>query len=362
MTNLDDLSALRTLDPQRMLDHVASLPRQCRDAWAATRRLALPERYLGVHKVVIAGMGGSAIGGDLAAAVAADSSPKPILVHRDYDLPAYVDPRTLVIASSYSGNTEETLAAFRAAHERGCPLLAVATGGKLAQLAGEWQVPLVSFDYRSQPRAALGYLFVSLLGVLRALGLVEDLDADLAEALTILEGQGVNLAPGVPQAQNRAKQLAADLAGRLPIVVGAGPLAPVARRWKTQLNENSKSWAYFEALPEMDHNALSGIHFPAEAGDRCCVLFLAAEDAASWSDRGRHARNQLRLDLTQQILESQQIACRRVLVPGRSSLAQILSAVQLGDYVSCYLALLYGTDPTAIQDIIGLKGLMADHE
>jgi glucose/mannose-6-phosphate isomerase len=354
MTDLDDLSLLRELDPEGMLGHVAALPRQCRDAWAMARGLKLSERHGGAAKVVIAGMGGSAIGGDLAAAVAADRSSKPIWVHRDYDLPAYVDSQTLVIASSYSGNTEETLAAFQAAHERGCPLVAIATGGKLAQLAGQWKVPLVSFDYQSQPRAALGYMFVALLGVLQALGTVEDLDADLEEGLAILEGQGSELAPDVPQGQNQAKQLAATLFERIPIIVGAGPLAPVARRWKTQFNENGKSWAYFEVLPEMNHNALSGIHFPVEATDRLRILFLRCS--------GLHGRNQLRLDLTRQILKSQDVVCHQVSIPGASSLAQILAAVQLGDYVSCYLALLYGTDPTAIQDIIGLKRHMSDHE
>jgi glucose/mannose-6-phosphate isomerase len=353
MIDLDDLSVQRELDPQGMLGHVAALPRQCRDAWAMTRGLKLSERYSGAAKVVIAGMGGSAIGGDLAAAVAADRSSKPIRVHRDYDLPAYVDSQTLVIASSYSGNTEETLAAFQSAHERGCPLVVIATGGRLAQLANQWKVPLVSFDYQSQPRAALGYMFVSLLGVLRALGVVGDLDADLEEGLAILEGLGSELAPDVPRSHNQAKQLAAELVDRVPVIVGAGPLAPVARRWKTQFNENAKSWAYFEALPEMDHNALSGIHFPAEAVERLRVLFLRGTSL--------QGRNRLRVDLTLQILNGQGVVCFEVPIPGRSSLAQILAAVQLGDYVSCYLALLYDADPTTIQDITGLKRRMAEH-
>jgi glucose/mannose-6-phosphate isomerase len=350
--DLDDLTELQELDREGMLGHVAALPRQCRDAWAATRKLQLPARHFRAERILIAGMGGSAIGGDLAAAVAVGKSPIPILVHREYDLPAHVDRQTLVIASSYSGNTEETVSAFRAAFERGCPLVAITTGGELARLAGEWNVPLVSFDYRSQPRAALGYLFVSLLGILRAMGVVGRLDAELDEALAILEAQGAELAPGVPQAQNQAKQLAAELAGRMPIVVGSGPLAPVARRWKTQFNENGKNWACFEPLPEMNHNAVSGIHFPAEMAGRVRVLLL--------SSSGLHPRNRLRLELTRQVLEGQGIACHQVAVHGKDKLAQILSAVQLGDTVSCYLAFLNGTDPTAIDDIAGLKQRMSD--
>ena len=351
MINLDDVNALAQLDHEGMLGHVAALPRQCRDAWDSIRSLGLPSGHMQVNKVVITGMGGSAIGGDLAAAVAASSSAMPIMVHRDYELPAHVDRQTLVIGSSYSGNTEETLSAFQAAHERGCPLLAVTTGGELARLAREWRMPLISFDYKSQPRAALGYSFVSLLGVLQALGAVDDLSSDLEEALAILEAQGAELAPDVAVAQNGAKQLARELHGHLPIVVGVGPLSPVARRWKTQFNENGKGWAYFEVLPEMDHNALSGIHSPVDMAAQVRVLFLRS--------KGLHSRNQLRLEMTRQILEEQGVACHQVVIPGESSLSQILAAVQLGDYVSCYLAALYGSDPTDIGDIVGLKRQMS---
>lgn len=352
MSGLDDITTLRELDKEGMLGHVAALPHQCREAWALTRDLRLPPPYQRAERVLIAGMGGSAIGGDLAAAMAAESGRLPIVVHRDYGLPAWADERTLVIGSSYSGNTEETLSAFETAHERGCLLLALTTGGRLARLAGEWGVPLLSFDYRSMPRAALGYLFISLLGVLRAVGAVGDLEDDLQEALSFLESYGPELAPDSPQARNRAKQLALALYGRVPVVVGAEALAPVARRWKCQLNENGKGWACFEALPEMDHNTLSGLHFPAGAADRLCVLFLTGQ--------GLQPRNRLRLDLTRQILEEQGIVCYQVPVPGGSKLAQILAGVQLGDYVSCYLAALYGADPTPIADIVSLKRLMSE--
>jgi glucose/mannose-6-phosphate isomerase len=352
MNGLDDLTAMREHDRSGMLDHVGALSRQCQDAWTLTRQLKLPTRHLRAKKVLIAGMGGSAIGGDLAIAVVADKSPLPILVHREYDLPAHVDRQTLVIASSYSGNTEETLSAFKAAHARGCPLVAVTTGGRLARLAGEWNAPCISFDYQSPPRAALGYLFVSLLGILQGLGVTGDLEGDVEEALAVLAAQDLTLSPDIPHARNRAKQLSSELVGRIPVVIGAGPLAPVARRWKTQLNENSKSWGYFEPLPEMNHNAVSGIHFPEEIAQRVRILFL--------SSSGIHARSQLRLDLSQQILRDQGIVCCQVPIQGKAKLAKILAAVQLGDYVSCYLAILYGADPTAIDDITLLKQRMSE--
>lgn len=351
MINLDNLRALQHLDRDGMLAHVRALPEQCRAAWAGVRELELPARYLDANKIVIAGMGGSAIGGDLAAEIAGPDSSIPILVLRDYELPAYVDRHTLVIGSSYSGNTEETLAVFQKAHERGCSLVALATGGRLAELAQAWNTPLVSFHYTSQPRAAMGFNLMSLLGILRAVGAVGDLTAALDEATALMDERMRELEPASPQAHNSAKQLAADLYGRVPVVVGAGLLAPVARRWKSQLNENSKGWSYFEVMPEMSHNAVSGIHFPPGVAEQFCMLFLTAAAV--------HPRNRLRFELTQQVFEGQGILCRRIDAPGQSTLAQILTAIQLGDYVSVYLALLYGTDPTAIDDITGLKQRMS---
>ena len=351
MINLDNLRALQHLDRDGMLAHVRALPEQCRAAWAGVRELELPARYLDANKIVIAGMGGSAIGGDLAAEIAGPDSSIPILVLRDYELPAYVDRHTLVIGSSYSGNTEETLAVFQKAHERGCSLVALATGGRLAELAQAWNTPLVSFHYTSQPRAAMGFNLVSLLGILRAVGAVGDLTAALDEATALMDERMRELEPASPQAHNSAKQLAADLYGRVPVVVGAGLLAPVARRWKSQLNENSKGWSYFEVMPEMSHNAVSGIHFPPGVAEQVCMLFLTAAAV--------HPRNRLRFELTQQVFEGQGILCRRIDAPGQSTLAQILTAIQLGDYGSVYLALLYGTDPTAIDDIAGLKQRMS---
>ena len=351
MIELDEMTSLSSLDPQGMFGHVAALAEQCRSAWAAAQRLKLPDHYRKAGRVVISGMGGSAIGGDLAAAVVATRSPIPVLVNRDYQLPAYVGRETLVIASSYSGNTEETLAAFAEARRRDCLLAAVTTGGKLARLAGDWGIPMVTFDYRSQPRAALGHMFVSTLGILNALGISGDLAANLEEAITTLQAQGATLGPESALVQNRAKKLAAWLAGHVPIVVGTEFLDPVARRWKTQFNENSKAWSYFETVPEMNHNAVSGIHFPAEAASRLRVLFLRSV--------GLHPRNRMRLELTQRVLEGQGVSCRDVPVEGESRLAQILAAVQLGDHVSCYLAVLNGVDPTGIQDIVGLKEQMS---
>lgn len=354
MIDYDDVALMRRLDPEDMLGHVARLPEQCRDAWERVRRLELPAAHRTVTRVLVVAMGGSAIGGDLAAAAVAGQCRVPVLVHRDYELPAYADAHTLVIACSYSGETEETLSAFEAAHRRGCPLVAVTTGGTLARRAGEWGVPGLSVAYRSQPRAALGYLLVSMLGILRAAGTIDDPAPSIGEAIALMEARATGLAPDSPLSQNPAKQLAVKLAGRVPIIAGSGALAPVARRWKGQVNENCKGWAYFETLPEMDHNALAGVHFPTEAAQWICALFLHPDAALEV-----HSRAGRRIELTRQHLQQRGITCHDVPVPGESPLAQILSAVQLGDYMTCYLAFRYGADPTELDDVVQFKQLMA---
>nr|HID13075.1 bifunctional phosphoglucose/phosphomannose isomerase [Anaerolineae bacterium] len=221
--NLDDYARFGELDPNDMLVRIGELPQQCRAAWALVRGLELPPAYEAVRHVVILGMGGSAIGGTLLQGLVAGECVLPIAVVRDYTLPAFVrGPDYLVIGCSYSGNTEETLSAFEEALERRALPVAVTTGGKLAALAQEEGIPLVRFDYRSQPRAALGYSFTLLLGLLCRLGLLRDYSADLEEAARVMEEWQAEIRPQVPTARNAAKRLASQIAGRLPVVYGAG--------------------------------------------------------------------------------------------------------------------------------------------
>lgn len=350
--NLDDLEALRRLDPGDMLGRIAELPRQCRDAWTLAQAFELPPGYRAAKQVVVTGMGGSAIGGALLAGLVADEATIPISIVRSYTLPACVGPEALVIGCSYSGNTEETLSAFREAREKGARLLAVTTGGQLAQLAHSWGAPVLTFDYVSQPRAALGYSFVLLLGVLDRLGFFSSKEADLAEAIEVMEAQQVEISPQAPQAHNPAKALAGRLHGHLVVIYGAGFMEPVANRWKTQVNENSKAWAIFEGMPELNHNSVVGYEHPRELRDRLAVVMLtSALD---------HPRTAIRFQVTREILEERGIACEVVTARGRSRLAQMLSTIHLGDYVSFYLAALNGADPTPVEVISVLKRRLAE--
>ncbi len=352
MTDLDKPHLFRETDPQDMLARISELPQQCRHAWANAQSLPLPDEYRQAEAVVILGMGGSAIGGDLLRTLLESECPVPIVVNRDYTIPAFVNRRTLAIVSSYSGNTEETLTALEAARQAGAMLLAITTGGKLATRAQELNLPLLTFDYRATPRAALGHSIVALLGIVCRLGLVSDKKADLDEAIAVMESWQREINEAVPLAENAAKQLAVKLHGHLSVIYGAGHLSEVARRWKGQFNENAKAWAFFEHLPEMNHNALAGTEFPADLAEKTCAVMLTSSLD--------HPRTKVRFQITQEILGQRGVSCEVVEARGESRLAQMLSAVHFGDYVSFYLAMLYGIDPTSLEVVDYLKQRLAE--
>jgi len=346
--NLDDPQSFRALDPEDMLGYITALPDQLEAAWQRAHSLPLPETFRHVRQIVLNGMGGSAIGGDLLAALIADRCPIPILVNRDYVLPAFAaGPETLVIASSKSGGTEETLYAFDQALERGVQLLAIATGGALIERARAAGVTCWDFTIACQPRAALGWSFGLLIGLADRLGLAVGLDAEIEEAVELLRQGNDTYGADVPLAENPAKRLAGQFCGRVGVFYGGGILAPVARRWKAQFNENAKSWAEFDALPEMNHNGTVGTEFPAAVMDKWMVIFLrSAYD---------HPRVHLRHDLTRRLLMTQGINTDTVTALGETRLAQMLSVTQYGDYASYYLAMMNGVDPTPVPQIDLLK-------
>ncbi len=346
---LDDLDRLQQVDSQRMQEEIERLPDQLEQAYTLGLNAPAPPRPDPLAQIVIAGMGGSAIGGDLLAAYVADLCPVPILVHRDYGLPAFARRQsTLVVCSSHSGNTEETLDSFEAARNAGCSLLALCTGGELARRARQAGIPLWIFEHRGQPRAALGFSFGFLLALLVRLGLIPDQTQDVQQAVQAMRALQQQLRPEVETVHNPAKRYAGQLMERWVTVFGAGRLAPVARRMKTQINELAKAAATFEILPEADHNTLAGTMQPADLlQTRTMHLFLRAP-----SD---HPRNRLRSDLTRQhfLLEG---ANTDVLdATGDGPLAHMWSLILFGDYLAYYLAIAYGIDPTPVDALTQLK-------
>lgn len=363
MMDLNATEKFAEIDPDGMLAHALNLPQTCADAWALGQEtcppldLAQSVRRNGadLKQIAIVGMGGSAMGGDLLAALVADECPCPISIHRGYDLPASVNgPETLVIGCSHSGNTEETLNAFRQAHGRGTALMALTTGGELERLADEWGTPLIRYSYRSQPRAALGYSLTLLLNVLFHLGCVADKAADLAEAVGVMRDWQAEIGPDVPIARNSAKRMAGQLIERIPVIYGAGLLEPVARRWKTQLNENAKCWAFFEGMPELNHNAVVAYERSDAIRESAGVIMLRSHHDSP--------RVQTRWLVTRQMLLHEGVVADELEARGKSRLAQMLSLIHYGDLVSVYLALANNVDPTPVEPIAYLKEQLARHQ
>ncbi len=347
---LDQPPTYPNVDPTRLRDRLRTFPDQCRGAWLEASGFRLPPEYADVRAVVIAGMGGSAIGGDLLADLASLEISLPIAVVRDYSLPPYVDASTLVLACSYSGETEETVSCFRQALSRGAKVAAVTGGGTLASEATEAGAPLFRISYRGEPRSALGYSFIVPMVVLTNLVLISDKTNDMKEALSLLEGVSAELNEESPSEKNPAKRMAAELLGRLIVIYGSGSFSCVARRWKTQLNENSKTWAFFEQLPEANHNAVVGYSLPAEVRRLATAILLRPGNL--------HPRTGLGHEVVQELLKRESIPYLTVEGRGESALSQILSTVLLGDYVSYYLAVLQGIDPGPVPAIDFVKERM----
>lgn len=346
---IETVESIRAADPNDMLGRIKDLPTQVRDAWAITRKATLPPQHADVRSIVVAGMGGSAIGGDLAAALLQGELKVPMAVHRDYGLPAYVGRDTLLIASSYSGNTEETLSGLEEAKRRGAKVLCITTGGKVAAFAQANGYPLITFSYKAVPRATLGYSLALVLGVLGRLGFVRDPGAELEPALADVSRLEERVHEGART--NDAKKLALDLCGRVPFVFGAAAMSVMARRFKGQLNENSKNWAAFDAMPELNHNAVVGFGEPRVAKEALSVVMLRSDH-----DNPRH---QLRFDVTRELLDRASVPHHTLKFSGASLLSEVLQMIYFTDYVSFYLALLNGADPSPHTSIDYLKDRLA---
>jgi glucose/mannose-6-phosphate isomerase len=345
--NLDDPSAFERGDPHRARDALVAFPEQCRRARALVPPAAVvwPRPRL----VIVAGMGGSAAGGDLLAACAADRLDVPVLVHRGYGLPAVAGPDTLVIVASYSGETAEALSAAETALGRGCRLAVITSGGRLRALAGRQGLVRVDVPTGLMPRLALGFLFFPLLAVLRLADLPVVKDEEVDEALHVVAALGAELGPGQPADHNAAKRLALDIGPRLPVVYGGPVTGAVAYRWKTDLEENAKAFAVAGTLPEMNHNEIE-----AWSGPLARTLHLVL-----LRDHGEAPEIARRFTLLQELIGPAAGGVSEAWSRGRSPLARLLSLAYLGQWASYYLAVVRAVDPWPVPVLDALKGRLA---
>ena len=347
MRDLDDAGRLNEADPGGMLAAVASAGQQARTALVAAEAAPLVGPQPEV--VVVAGMGGSGVAGDVLAARAFTDSPVPVVAVKGDRLPAFVGPGTLLVAVSYSGATDETLAAVDQGLAAGARLVAVASGGPLAELASSRSAPLVLVGGGRQPRAAFWSLVVPVCSAAEAAGVLPPLHDEISAAADALDAEVEALGPDVPTEKNPAKQAAVRLLGKLPIVWGTGQLGAVsATRFRTQCNENAKVSVVSAAVPEADHNDVMGL----EGGLGEVRELVVLRDQA-----GEHERDGRRLAAAMEAVGADPVVCRAGDGPPLARLARL---VAFADYTSTYLALAGGVDPTPVRSIDRLKAALAD--
>ncbi len=349
---LDDPAVYDRIDPAKMRSFIDGLPRQFSESIVNIERVSWPSLDpRSISAIAVLGMGGSAIGGELVRGCIASTCEIPFFVVRDYTLPNHLDNRSLIFASSYSGNTEETLSAVREAQQRSCSVVALTAGGRLGDLAQQHSWPWIKLPSGFAPRAALGYSFSSIMLSLEAMKVIVDVQSQLATVAQFLAHYGQSLQPNSPFERNPAKQLAHRLQNRTPLIYGGtGVMATVATRWRGQLCENAKQYAIAGECPECNHNEIVGWESLIRNRSAYSVILLRDEDD--------HVRVGKRFDILAEILKEKKIESIAVESSGNSPLERVFSLVVLGDWISYYLAIINQVDPMRIEAIDMLKTRM----
>jgi glucose/mannose-6-phosphate isomerase len=334
-------------DPSGMRMLIAQFPAQVREAIRIGTEAGIRINSTGIRNIVVTGLGGSAIGGDLLRAFASEQMSVPFFVNRHYFLPGFVDKNSLVIVSSYSGNTEETLDAHNDAVKRGARVLCISSNGATERMAKKFRQPYIKIPGGLPPRAALAYSFFPLLITLRNAKLLKVSNADLDETLRLLTAKA-EIYSGLVAAKNPALALAERIHGKLIVMYSATDrFDAVNLRWRGQFDENAKTLAFGHVIPEMNHNELVGWNVLKSQMKNLAVILLR--------DAKDHKRVQLRMDINKEIIGKYTDNMIEVRSEGRSLLARMFSLVHLGDWTSYYLAILNGVDPTPVKVIDYLK-------
>lgn len=340
------------IDTLRLFDVIGDSAGLFDRARAAAERVDLVWPAEEIHNVAVAGMGGSGIAGDLVLGAWRERLRYPAAVLRDYYLPGWVGENTLVVLSSYSGETEETLTVASQATERNALCVAITSGGKLGTFYRDLGVPVIDLPPGLQPRAALMHLLVPLVVVLGRFGVISPPDAELDDARQVVAASVDELAPAVPTDQNLAKQIALGLTDSVPLIWGAEATAAVAQRWKGQINENAELPAFWSVLPEMNHNEICAFDGKGALGPLAQVVFLR--------DPHHHRQVIRRFDLVRDLVAPFVAGVIELAADGATPLGRMIDLVMLGDYVSLYLAIARGVDPGPVEMITRLKTRLAE--
>ncbi len=351
---LDNMETIKKIDPSGMYDKIYHFPEQLEDAAKIGRRITVdPNKYSGIKNVVVAGMGGSAIGGDLVRSYLADKIKLPFYICRNYNLPKYIDKNSLVIVSSYSGNTEETISAMKQAIERNCKIACITTGGEVGRLAENNGYLKADLPPGYPPRAALGLSFAPLLYMLSKLGLTDEVDNDVLKLIKAMKNWREKYRLEIKSRENRAKELALKMFGKIPIIYSGPEFSDaIGTRWKGQICENSKGLAFNNQFPEFNHNELVGWKVIEAYRDKLIVFYLAGQDD--------HERVSRRMAIVREIIEKLNVELIEIDAEGDNELQRMFSLIQIGDFASLYLAILNNIDPTPVEVIDFLKNKLAE--
>lgn len=353
MSVLDDINQIKKIDKDGMYRLILDFPAQLADALKISKKVDLKKiNAKKIENVIVAGMGGSAIGGDLVRSYLTEEIELPFFVCKNYTLPKFVSPKSLVFVSSYSGNTEETLSAYQEAKKRKAQIISICSGGKLNEFTLKDGFPLVEIPKGLPPRAALGYGFGPILLILSHLKLIKNKVNEIRKTIEFLSKNVTQYKMEKNSSENKAKELALKLHHKLPIIYASVDFFDaVAYRWKCQICENSKMLAFSNFFPEFNHNELVGWNILNGWEDKLIVIML--------KDRGDHPRIKRRIQIVKEILLDKKICVIEVESKGENLLSRILSLIQLGDFVSFYLAILNRVNPTPVEVIDYLKGELA---
>ncbi len=334
---------IQRLDEQDMLGKLKGFSRQCEEGYSFPAPALLSGKDF--NKVIFCGMGGSAIGGDIIGAIACEHSAIPCFVNRNYNLPLFADKNTLAVIMSYSGNTEETLSSLKQARNRNCRIVCVTSGGQVEKIAVENKLPLVKIPGGYPPRCAMGYLFFPCYRIMSELGVMPELN-------TAIFGRIRRWSEGFsPEKETSiAKTAAFKFYDRIPVIYSGARLLPALTRWKTQIAENSKSFAFVNVFPEMNHNEIMSWRYPGWFVKKTAPVFIASE-----SD---HPRVKQRFAITGEIISEINSEIFDLKTEGDNLLEELFYLIVLGDWISFYLAILNGANPTEINGIDTLKKRM----
>lgn len=348
-----NLKTIKQIDKSDMLNLLLDFPQQCKAALNIAENAKIVFEKKDFNKIAFVGMGGSAVGGDLVRSYLYFECRVPILVLREYTLPAYADNSTLVFLISYSGNTEETLSAYKEAKEKGLTMIVISSGGQLKENAKRDNITFIEIPKNLPPRCALGYLSIIPLCILVKLGLINDVSPSINQAINVLEElKNKSLKPYIGLQDNIAKSIALGLFNKFTVIYSASIHFDVcATRMRGQLAENAKALSSSHVFPEMNHNEVVGWQNPKKMFKNFVVVLLR--------DKDMHARVAKRMDITGSIIKKEGVELIEIWSRGEGLLSRIFSLIYIGDFISYYLAMLYGIDPMPVEKVTYLKKELA---